>query len=117
MLDSITFLSSSIIYSRMGIIIHDKVKTGYGIDLIDSYASFHGQEVRVTPVDDPKKGKVYHLATRYVVFKDEAACKSGLKPLMTVAFRTITNSTGIKDVFSTLYRSLAEKFDHVDDKA
>ena len=100
----------------MGIIIHDKLPTGFGIDIIDAYASFKGQEVRVTPVQDPKKGKIYHLATRYVVFKDEDACNAGLKPLMTVSFRTTTDTAGIKDPFATLYAALSKQFDHVDDK-
>lgn len=100
----------------MGIIIHDKISTGYGIDIIDSYASFKGQEVRMSPVIDPKKGKVYHLSTRYVVFKDEASCNSGLKPLMTIGFRTTTDEAGIKDPFATLYAALSTRYNHVDDK-
>lgn len=98
----------------MGLIIHDQVETGFGISLADTYASFHGQEVRLSPVEDPKKGKVYHIATRYVVFKDQASCDAGLKPLMTVAFRTTTDCAGIKSVYGTLYENLAKQFKHTD---
>ena len=98
----------------MGLLIHDNIDPGIGIQLVDTYASFHNQEVRIQPVEDPTCGKYYNLSSRYVIFASKKACDNNLKPLAILAIRTRTDNDGIKDVYSTLYSELAKKYQHVD---
>lgn len=99
----------------MGLLIHDKIDPGVGMELTDTYASFHNQEVRVQPTEDPKTGKCYNISSRYLIYTSKKACDSGLKPLSALAIRTKTDSNGIQDVYKTLYTELKKKYQQTDE--
>lgn len=93
----------------MGLIVHDKIDTGLGFEIVDSYVSFHGQEVRISPSINAT-GKIYHIASRFALFKSKESCLDDMRAIRTVPFRTVTDGKGITDVYGQLYEKLKENF-------